>query len=32
MVMNRGRIEQLGTPEEVYHHPKTEFVCASSAT
>ena len=26
VVMNRGRIEQTGTPEEVFHHPKTEFV------
>ncbi len=26
VVMNRGRIEQIGTPEEVYHSPATEFV------
>ncbi len=26
VVMNRGRIEQVGTPEEVFHHPSTEFV------
>jgi sulfate transport system ATP-binding protein len=26
IVMNHGRIEQSGTPEEVFHHPKTEFV------
>jgi multiple sugar transport system ATP-binding protein len=26
VVMNGGRIEQLGTPNEVYHHPKTRFV------
>lgn len=26
VVMNAGRIEQVGTPEEVFHHPKTEFV------
>lgn len=26
VVMNRGRIEQIGTPDEVYHHPATEFV------
>lgn len=26
VVMNKGRIEQVGTPEEVFHHPKTEFV------
>lgn len=25
-VMNNGRIEQIGTPEEVYYHPKTQFV------
>jgi sulfate/thiosulfate transport system ATP-binding protein len=25
-VMNQGRIEQYGTPNEVFHHPKTEFV------
>ncbi|TVR02800.1 MAG: ABC transporter ATP-binding protein, partial [Spirochaetaceae bacterium] len=25
-VMNEGRIEQVGTPEEVYHHPRTAFV------
>jgi multiple sugar transport system ATP-binding protein len=26
VVMNAGRIEQLGTPNDVYHHPKTRFV------
>ena len=26
VVMNRGRIEQIGSPDEVYHHPQTEFV------
>ncbi len=26
IVMNRGRIEQIGTPEEVFHHPASEFV------
>jgi sulfate transport system ATP-binding protein len=26
VVMNHGRIEQVGTPEEVFHHPGTEFV------
>ncbi len=26
-VMNGGRIEQLGTPEEIYRHPRTRF-CA----
>ncbi|WP_456475259.1 ABC transporter ATP-binding protein [Candidatus Pyrohabitans sp.] len=25
-VMNSGRIEQIGTPEEVYHFPSTRFV------
>jgi sulfate transport system ATP-binding protein len=27
VVMNEGRIEQVGTPAEVYHHPATPFVC-----
>jgi len=26
VVLNRGRIEQVGTPDEVYHEPRTEFV------
>lgn len=26
-VMNQGRIEQIGTPSEVYHEPTTPFVC-----
>jgi sulfate transport system ATP-binding protein len=26
VVMNKGRIEQVGTPDEVFHQPKTEFV------
>ncbi len=26
VVMNHGRIEQAGTPDEVFHNPKTEFV------
>lgn len=26
VVMNEGRIEQEGTPVEVFHHPATEFV------
>jgi sulfate/thiosulfate transport system ATP-binding protein len=26
LVMNQGRIEQIGTPDEVFHHPRTEFV------
>lgn len=25
-VMNAGRIEQFGTPNDVFHHPETEFV------
>ncbi len=25
-VMNEGRIEQIGTPEEVYYQPRTQFV------
>jgi sulfate transport system ATP-binding protein len=25
-VMNGGRVEQAGTPDEVYHHPSTDFV------
>jgi sulfate transport system ATP-binding protein len=26
LVMNQGRIEQIGTPDAVFHHPQTEFV------
>jgi ABC-type Fe3+/spermidine/putrescine transport system ATPase subunit len=26
--MNRGRIEQVGTPEEIYEHPRTQFVAS----
>ena len=26
VVLNRGRIEQIGTPEEVFHRPATQFV------
>ncbi len=26
VVMNRGRIEQIGTPQEVFEHPATSFV------
>ena len=26
-VFNKGYIEQIGTPNEVYNHSKTEFVC-----
>ncbi|MDQ2739839.1 MAG: TOBE domain-containing protein, partial [Actinomycetota bacterium] len=25
-VMANGRIDQLGTPDEIYHHPRTAFV------
>ncbi|MGA0112068.1 MAG: ABC transporter ATP-binding protein [Chthoniobacterales bacterium] len=25
-VMNRGRVEQIGTAADIYHHPRTEFV------
>jgi len=25
-IMNKGMIEQIGTPEEIYHKPKTIFV------
>ena len=28
MVMNAGRMEQFGTPEEVYHRPSTTFVAS----
>ncbi len=28
IVMNEGRIEQIGTPSEVYHSPATEFVAS----
>jgi len=26
VIMNQGRIEQIGTPDEVFHHPASEFV------
>ncbi len=26
VVLNEGRIEQIGTPEDVFHRPETEFV------
>lgn len=26
VVMNNGKIEQLGTPTEIYTHPRTEFI------
>ncbi len=27
-VMNRGRIEQIGAPEEIYHRPRSRFVAS----
>jgi sulfate transport system ATP-binding protein len=27
VVMNKGVVEQIGTPQEVYDHPATAFVC-----
>jgi len=27
-VMNKGRVEQVGTAAEIYHHPRTEFVAS----
>ena len=27
VVMNEGRIEQIGAPQDVYHHPANAFVC-----
>ena len=26
IIMNKGVIAQMGTPEEIYHHPNSEFV------
>lgn len=26
LIMNKGKLEQIGTPEEVYNYPKTKFV------
>jgi sulfate/thiosulfate transport system ATP-binding protein len=26
LVMNEGRVEQIGTPDEVFHNPATEFI------
>src|SRR5216117_3915197 len=26
VIMNAGRIDQIGSPHDVYHHPKTRFV------
>jgi len=27
VVMNGGRVEQVGSPDQVYHHPASPFVC-----
>ena len=32
VVMNEGRIEQVGTPFEIYNHPKTRFVASFVGT
>jgi len=26
VIMNQGKVIQIGTPQEIYHHPKTAFV------
>ena len=26
VVMNRGQVEQIGAPQQLYHHPRTRFV------
>ena len=31
VVMRDGHVEQAGGPTDLYEHPKTEFVMASSA-
>jgi spermidine/putrescine transport system ATP-binding protein len=31
-VMNRGRVEQVGTPEQIYHRPSTVFVAGFIGT
>ena len=31
-VMNRGAVEQVGTPEEIYQHPATRFVAGFLGT
>lgn len=28
VVMNKGKIEQIGTPHDIYRHPRTSFVAA----
>jgi putative spermidine/putrescine transport system ATP-binding protein len=32
VVMNEGRIEQIGTPFEIYNHPRTRFVASFVGT
>src|SRR3981189_696474 len=32
VVMNKGRIEQIGPPQELYHRPRTHFVAAFIAS
>ncbi|MBX5130447.1 sn-glycerol-3-phosphate ABC transporter ATP-binding protein UgpC [Rhizobium lentis] len=32
IVMNAGKVEQVGTPEEVYHHPVSRFVAGFVGT
>jgi len=27
-ILNRGQLEQIGAPEQIYHHPRSEFVAA----
>ncbi len=31
VVMNNGRIEQIGPPNELYHHPKTQASSPASS-
>ncbi|MEM3586543.1 MAG: hypothetical protein QXO71_04400, partial [Candidatus Jordarchaeaceae archaeon] len=32
VVMNKGAIEQIGTPQEIYNSPKTHFVASFVGT
>lgn len=32
VVMNKGRIQQIGTPEEIYNHPSNKFVASFIGT
>jgi putative spermidine/putrescine transport system ATP-binding protein len=27
-ILNRGQLEQIGSPEQIYHHPRSEFVAS----